>query len=244
MNLKDKVAIVTGAGKGIGCAIAKALMDEGCRMMLVSRSKDDLSALQEYARSQNTKAVCLPLDLEAEGAVDRIITETMSCFGQIDVLINNAALSIKTNVMDIDEETWDRSMYVNAKVQFFLAQKALQQMALQQRGHIINIGSTILRRNEADHAVYGTSKIAMMGATQALTEEARKHYVKVTNLCPGVTDTPAHRKKSASLPHPVVPLQPEEVAQSAIFLLKQSHRVYVPELFLLNGPYPEQQAAE
>jgi NAD(P)-dependent dehydrogenase (short-subunit alcohol dehydrogenase family) len=229
MDLKNKTAIITGAGRGIGKDIAMRLAEEGCKVVLVSRTGKQLLKVKKDIEDSGGTALVLPVDISKDGSIPDIIDKTAKAFGSIDILVNNAAVLYASDILDVSEEEWDRTMDINLKSAFFLSQKALEVMIDQKSGHIINISSTAALEVPPGIAVYGISKLAMTGLTQAMYETGKEHGVKVSAVYPGMTDTEMLR----GFDPPVDPdkwMKPEDISDCIVFLLKQSDRMVVKEI--------------
>ena len=153
----------------------------------------------------------------------------MDQFNSIDVLINNAAVFYPSDLMDITEEQWDKTMNINLRSTFLLSQKILKILVKQRSGYIINISSTAALEVPPGIAAYGISKLAMVGLTQAMYEVGKDFGVKVSAIYPGMTDTEMLRGFSP----PVDPgkwMKPEDISDCVIFLLKQSNRMVIKDI--------------
>jgi len=229
MELRDKTAIVTGAGRGIGRDISLRLAEEGCNLALVSRTGKQLEKVKEEIECINSKAIIFPGDISEKGSISKIIEETMEHFNSIDILINNAAVLFPSDFMEITEEEWDKTMNINLKSAFLLSQKILKIMVKRKSGYIINISSTAALEVPPGIAAYGISKLAMVGLTQAMYVVGKDFGVKVSAIYPGMTDTEMLRGFSP----PVDPekwMRPEDISDCVIFLLKQSDRMVIKDI--------------
>ncbi len=229
MELKGKVAIITGAGRGIGRSIAMDLAKEGCNLVVTSRSQAELVSLVEEATVSGANGIGLPLDLCLEENIDKLVNQTVAKFGVIDILINNHGVLYPEPFLEATVEHWDHTMSTNLRSVFLLSQKALRLMKERHSGYIINISSVQALGVQPHVAAYGASKCGMVGLSQALYEAAKEYGVKVSTVYPGITDT----KMVRDLHPPTKPEQwmlPEDISYCVLFLLKQSSRMIVKEV--------------
>jgi 3-oxoacyl-[acyl-carrier protein] reductase len=229
MDLKQKTAVITGAGRGIGKDIALRLAEEGCNIVLVARTGEELNKVKKDIEDKGGSALALPVDLSIDGSIADIIDKAVGSFGSIDILINNAAVLFAADILDVSEEEWEKTMDINLKAAFFLSQKAMKIMIGQKSGYIINISSTAALEVPPGIATYGISKLAMTGLTQAMYEAGKEHGIKVSAIYPGMTDTEMLRGFNP----PVDPdkwMKPEDISDCIVFLLKQSNRMVIKDI--------------
>jgi NAD(P)-dependent dehydrogenase (short-subunit alcohol dehydrogenase family) len=229
MELKGKVAIITGAGRGIGRSVALDLAKEGCNLVVTSRSQAELVSLVEEVKVSGAEAIGLPLDLCLEENVDKLVNQTVSKFGTIDILINNHGVLYPEPFLEATLEHWDHTMSTNLRSVFLLSQKVLNLMKERRCGYIINVASVVAFGVQTHATAYGVSKCGMVGLSQALYEAAKEYGVKVSTVYPGITDT----KMVRDLNPPTKPEQwmlPEDISYCVLFLLKQSSRMIVKDV--------------
>jgi 3-oxoacyl-[acyl-carrier protein] reductase len=229
MDLEKKTAIITGAGRGIGKDISLRLAEEGCNIVLVARTGEQLDKVKKDIEGMGGSALALPVDISKEGSISSIIDKTIGSFGSIDVLINNAAVLYPSDILEVSGEEWDKTLDINLRAAFFLSQKSLKIMMEQKSGYIINISSTAALEVPPGIATYGISKLAMVGMTQAMYEAGKEYGVKVSAIYPGMTDTEMLR----GFDPPVAPdkwMKPEDISDCIIFLLKQSDRMVIKDI--------------
>ncbi len=190
MQLEKKVALVTGAGRGIGKAIALALGAGGCRVILTARSGDQLAQVERAIAAKNGTAAAVPCDLTDDREIKKLAAECESIFGAVDILVNNAGWGKRAPVVKANVEDWDRTFRLNLRAPMLLAQKFLPAMIARGEGAVINIGSVSGKTGEANGAAYSASKFGLIGFTQSLFEEVREHGIKVSVILPGFVDTP------------------------------------------------------
>ena len=229
MELKNKVAVVTGAGRGIGRSIAERLAGEGCRVVLVSRTQSQLDEVAERIRSRGGEALPLSADLGLVSETKRIMETVRKEYGTVHVLINNAGILKSTPFMEIEEEEWDRTYAVNVKAPLFLGQEAIRMMSSNGGGYIINIASTAALDVPAGLASYGSSKMALAAMSQAMYKTGQEHGVKVSVIHPGMTDTQMLRDFNPSVDSEKW-MKPEDISELVLYLLSQSKRIVIREI--------------
>ena len=212
--IEGKVALVTGAGRGIGRAIAIALAKAGCDVIITARSIDQLLDVQKVIDAVRGKALPIQADLTRDDDLRRLV---QSC-GAIDFLINNAGWGKRGPVVRAKIDDWDQTFRLNLRAPMILAQKFLPAMIEKGEGAVINIGSVSGKSGEADGAAYSASKFGLIGFTQSLFEEVREHGIKVSVILPGFVDTPMippvkHLDRSKMI-------QADDVAQAVLYILK------------------------
>jgi 3-oxoacyl-[acyl-carrier protein] reductase len=231
-NLKNKVALVTGAGRGIGKAIALDLAREGCHVAVTARNAAALAGVVREARKLGVKAIEIALDLAEEKNIGRIVDDTVAALGPIDFLVNNAAVLIPAQMTDVTLADWDHTMTVNLRSVFLLSQRVLRQMIERRTGYIVNISSTVAHGVKQEVAAYGVSKCGLVGLSQALYAAGKPFGVRVSTVYPGVTDTPMLRSHNEgnAVGTPDLWMLPEDISYCVLFLLKQSPRMVVKEI--------------
>jgi 3-oxoacyl-[acyl-carrier protein] reductase len=189
-TLTGKVALVTGAGRGIGKAISLLLAENGCRVMLASRSRDELQALESEIRNRGGEALNVPTDLTRDDEMLRLVESAREKWGGVDILINNAGWGKRAPVARANIEDWDQTLRVNLRAPMLLAHWLVPHMISKGEGAVINIGSISGKSGEANGAAYSASKFGLIGFTQSLYEEVREYGIKVAVILPGFVDTP------------------------------------------------------
>lgn len=190
MKLKDKVALITGGGRGIGKAIAMAYAREGARLALCARTGSELE--QTVREIQALKADCKgrSCDVSLEEAVRDFVTNVRKEFGRIDVLINNAGVMTRpVSITELEVKKWDYTIAVNLRGPFLVTQAVLPLMIKQKSGSIINVSSSIGRSAYANFIAYATSKWGLEGFTQTLAAEVRSYNIRANTVEPGYVAT-------------------------------------------------------
>jgi NAD(P)-dependent dehydrogenase (short-subunit alcohol dehydrogenase family) len=190
MKLSNKVAIITGAGRGIGRAVALAYAREGAKLALCARTAAELEKTVAEIQSSGPDCEGWICDVSLEDSVKEFVANARSKFGDINVLVNNAGVMTRpAPVLDIDVRKWDYTIAVNIRGVFLMTQAVLPMMIKQRTGAIINVSSDIGRGAYANFAAYATSKWAVEGFTQTLAAEVRSHGVRANTVAPGVVAT-------------------------------------------------------
>jgi len=217
MQLKGKVAVVTGAGRGIGAATAKLLAQEGARVVLASRTRSELERVADEISHEGGEALAVPTDVRSVAQVKAMFAAAAE-LGRVEILINNAGVAIRKRLIDTDEKEFDNIMATNVKGVFLCCREALRSGMLERGGIIVNVSSGMGKMGFPELSAYCASKFAVLGLTEALAYEVSPS-VKVYAVCPGGTDTAMYR--SLYPEDDVSKLRsPEEVASAIVALCK------------------------
>ena len=186
-DFAGRVAIVTGAARGLGRAAAVRLYERGASVAVHVR---DLARAEAVTRELGERALAVDGDLEADGVPERIVARTLERFGRLDVLVNNAALPLVTRFAQITPEEWRRALEVNLTVPFLFIRAALPAMKAQGYGRVVNVSSTAGRMvSTLGGAHYTASKTGLLGLTRAAAKELGRFGITVNAVCPGMIDT-------------------------------------------------------
>jgi len=228
MELKNRTAIITGAGKGIGKAVATALAAEGVNLGLVARTSSDLEALQASLTDEfGVKVAIVKADVSVRSEVDQAVASLKESLGSIDILINNAGIGTFGTLLDMEPEQWERIIQTNVMGTYYVTRAALPTMLEQSSGSIINIASTAGERGFATGSAYCASKFAVMGLTEALMQEVRKSNIRVTALTPSTVNTELASNAGLKIGDEDRMMQAEDMAELVLAALKLPDRVFI-----------------
>ena len=226
-DLKNKNALITGAGKGIGKAIAIALAKEGVNVILLARTQDDIDSVAIKARSLRVKALALTADVADINSVNTAVEKALAEFGSIDILINNAGIAAFGKFLDLEPAAFERIMQVNLMGTYYTTRAVLPQMIERKSGDIINISSTAGLAGNAMTSAYSASKFAVLGLTDSLMQEVRKHNIRVTALTPSTVATDMAKDLKIVGENADQIMQAEDMAELIIAQLKLNPRVFI-----------------
>jgi NAD(P)-dependent dehydrogenase (short-subunit alcohol dehydrogenase family) len=216
MKLKDKVALITGGGRGIGKAVAMAYAREGAKLALCARTASELERTVTEVQALQAECKGWNCDVSLEEPVRDFVAKVMKVFGRIDVLVNNAGVMTRPVPMtELDVKKWDYTIAVNLRGPFLMTQAVLPLMTQQKNGSIINVSSSIGRGAYANFIAYATSKWGLEGFTQTLAAEARSQGVRVNSVDPGYVATKLTGHHGS---------KPESVTEVFVFLASDESR--------------------
>ncbi len=230
MNLQDKVAIITGASKGIGKEISLKFGESGIKLVLAARNKALLTNLKNEIESKfTTEVLIIPTDITKENQVTTMVNKTIEKFKKIDILINNAGVGRFSRIDQFSIEDYNFIMDVNVKGVFLTTKYVVPHMIRRESGHIINISSIAGKNGFKTGTLYSASKHAIQGFTWSLREDLKEYKIKVTAICPGSVLTSFGGKSPDYVEWSI---QPEDIAHACHYLVTESDFVNTAELII------------
>jgi len=228
-SLKGKNALITGAGKGIGRALAIALAQEGVNVGLIARTEADLQNVAEELKAFNINTAIATADVASIDSVNAAVEKVKTELGVIDILINNAGISSFGSFMELEPARWEEIVKVNLFGAYYVTRAVLPEMIDRKIGDIVNISSTAGQRGAAVTSAYSASKFALIGLSESLMQEVRKHNIRVTTLTPSTVATDMAKDLKLTDGNPDKVMQPEDLAELVVSQLKLNRRVFVKE---------------
>jgi len=252
MRLRDKVAIVTGAGSGIGKATVERFVKEGATVVLADINEESINALEKEYKS-SVLAVCT--DVSSQEDVQNLVNGTIDRFGKVDILFSNAGIEFPSTVLDIEPDDWNHVISVNLSSVYLCAKYVLPHMIERGKGSIINTASQLGLVGYPNFAVYNASKGGVINLTRNMALDYAKHNIRVNAICPGPIDTPHIERQVAGLDKAeqqkvyedisnLIPLgrlgKAEEIANGVLFLASDEASFVTGTTFVIDGGYVAQ----
>ena len=184
-DLSGRVALVTGASRGLGQHFARVLADAGADVIITSRARESLDPLAQELTALGRRVVCVALDVREQESIQRGVTEAIDHFGQIDILVNNAGCNVRRRALEVTWDDWNKILDTNLRGAFFVAQAVARQMIPREWGRIVNIGSVTCVAGYAGLAPYGASRGGIKQLTMSLAHDWGQHGITVNCLAPG-----------------------------------------------------------
>jgi NAD(P)-dependent dehydrogenase (short-subunit alcohol dehydrogenase family) len=249
-QLEGKVAIITGAGAGIGRASAVLFAREGARVACIDRDTKALGNLVDELTSQGLAAAACMADVSSSAEVAHAVREALRQFGHIDIVFNVAGIVPHGKIHETTEEDWTRAMDVNAKSVYLFSHEVIPHMLERKRGVILNTASATVLRNVPDRACYSASKAAVLALSKSMALDYVRDNIRVNCLCPGTVDTPSLHGRLAAFADPeearrnFVSRQPmgrfgtaEEIAEAALYLVSDKSAFVTGVAFSIDGGF-------
>ncbi|MBN2182564.1 MAG: SDR family oxidoreductase [Sedimentisphaerales bacterium] len=230
-KLAGKIAIVTGASRGIGRAISVALAREDATVVLAARSVAKLKEAAELVKQADSKAEIVVTDLLQEDSIKNLVKTVSDKFGQLDILINNAGITHSSKFEQTKTEDWNRCLQVNATAPFILCREALPLLKKSSTSYIINISSVVGVKGYPLQCAYTASKHAVRGMTMSLAEELNGTNIRVHLICPGGVDTDLIPQVRPDLKSEDL-MRPEEIADLVLYLVTHKGIGFIDELHI------------
>ena len=230
-SLSDRVAVVTGAGRGIGKAISHRLAGLGAVVLLVARDQARLTQVSDEIRAQGGKAFVFACDLTDAKAIEALSERVRNEHGRCDILVNNAGMNVaRKPLLDLPVEEWDHLMHTNLRAPYLMIRYFAPLMVAAGSGDIVNISSLAGKNVLPGGAAYSASKWGLNGLTYSVAEELRQSNIRVSVIAPGSVNTHFGDGKSGKDPSRMI--QPEDVAQAVTMLVTQSSTSFISEILL------------
>jgi 3-hydroxybutyrate dehydrogenase len=253
VKVPDRIALVTGGGRGIGRAIALAFAREGAHVAVTARTSSELDAVAAEVRALGRKALAVPCDVGDRTQVDDAVRRVTEHLGRVEILVNNAGIAVSAKLLETDEDLWERHLRINLTGAFFMTRAVLPGMLSARWGRVINIASIAGRQGYPYITAYTASKHGLLGLTRALAQEVVTAGVTVNAICPGYVATDltwagarniqertgrtydeAVRSLAAHSPQKRL-IEPEEVAAVAVLLASDEGRGVTAQAWNVDG---------
>jgi 3-oxoacyl-[acyl-carrier protein] reductase len=226
-SLKGKVALITGAGKGIGRSTAIELAKEGVNIGLIARTEADLKAVASELEAFDVQVAYATADVSSMEEVNAAVEHLHTKLGATDILINNAGIGKFGSFLELDPAEWKQIIDVNLMGVYYVTRAVLPQLIEKNGGDIINISSTAGQKGAPVTSAYSASKFGVLGLTESLALEVRKHNIRVTALTPSTVATELAYKENLTDGNPDKVMQPEDLAEIMVAQLKLHPRIFI-----------------
>jgi 3-oxoacyl-[acyl-carrier protein] reductase len=246
MRLEGQVAVITGAAQGIGRAIAFGLAREGAKIVVADLQGEKGKTVAAELQATGAEARAVEVDVASEASVERLARETFDRFGRVDIVINDAGVYLRSPVIEMSEEDWDRTLHINLGGNFLCARAFVPSMRRQKSGRIISIASSIAHYGAKEFAHYAASKAAIIGFVKALARELGPDGITVNAICPSSANTEMPRRhrsedevmarlRATPLGHV---LEPEDIVGPVLFLASEAACYITGQSYNINcGSY-------
>ncbi|MCC7369344.1 MAG: SDR family NAD(P)-dependent oxidoreductase [Chloroflexi bacterium] len=229
MQLKGRVAVITGAGTGIGRSTAILLAKEGAAVVVAARTTSDLDSVVQEITAAGGKALAITTDVSVEEQAEALIAKTLEAFGRVDILVNNAGTNVRAPIDQVKTADWNTIIGSNLNGTFFCTRAVVGPMKAQGFGKIINVSSGAGKRGSATRPSYSAAKHGVVGFGDAVAKDLKETGIAVTTVLPGPILTPL-RRRSVPDEDPNLLIGAEEVAEVILFLSTRGRDVIIPEV--------------
>jgi len=229
VQLQGQVAIVTGAGTGIGRSTALAFAREGAAVVLAARTASDLESVAGEIEAAGGQALAVPTDVSIEEQAEALVKQTIDAFRRVDILVNNAGTNVRAPIDKVKTNDWRLILGSNLDGTFFCTRAVIPRMTAQNFGKIINVSSGAGKRGSATRAAYSAAKHAVVGFGDAVQKDLKNTGVSVSVVLPGPIHTPL-RRRSVPDEDPNLLISAQEVADVILFLATRGKEVIIPEI--------------
>ncbi len=230
-QLHEKVAVVTGAGRGIGKVIAQTLAKNGATVVAAARTANEIDSLAAEITDAGAKAIAIQTDITNETSVKKLFAAIDKELGPVDILVNNAGMGVFSHLVDCSSEDFARVIAVNAGGTFLCSREAFKRMIPQKSGYIINISSILGIRAYVNQGAYTDAKHGVMGLTKTLAIEGQPHGIRVSAVLPGGVNTEMIRQSRPDLNIDEL-LEPDDIAAAVMYLLNLSDKAAVDQIYI------------
>lgn len=242
MRLKDKVAIITGAGRGIGAATAKKFAQEGSKVVVADLNQEDIDKTVAEINANGSEAIGMNVSVTDREQIEQMIQATVEKFGKLDIVVNNAGITADSQLLKMTEDQWDKVIDVNLKGVFNVSQAAAQYMKEHQGGVILNASSVVGLYGNFGQTNYAATKWGVIGMTKTWAKELGKYNIRVNAVAPGFILTPMTEKmpdKVLDMMKDKAPLKslgyPEDIANAYAFLASDEARFITGTVLSVDG---------
>jgi 2-hydroxycyclohexanecarboxyl-CoA dehydrogenase len=248
MELQGKVALISGGGGGIGRAVALALAGAGAKAAIADIATENAEKVSAEVKALGVDAMACPVDLTKKVDVDRMVSEILARFGQVDILVNCQGWDRLEPFVESHEETWEKLLAINFKSVLYTAKAVLPQMITRGGGKIVNIASDAGRVGSSWEAVYAGAKGAVIAFSKTIAREVARYKINVNVVCPGLTETPllqavrSQSEQTAKIIDAVTkatpfrrPAKPEEIAAAVLFFTSPAGEFITGQTLSVSG---------